>query len=191
MAIAVPQKFYIKSFILGWSPLSDFKDKSGQIYNNFSFSSHAFWKVFVLFFVLIRNICLIPHPLILLNPSSCFLTNLLVNLKAVHLFSPRTEAWVVMHPDPGITGCETAESRFHGCQKHHSSDHLSKQLCSLAEAFLATSWWWEPTETRASKFIAIYSWNALLFLSLSKYWRIFLKRLFVKQEYEETWGSRV
>lgn len=91
MATAVLQKSYIQSSVLGWSPRSDFKDKSGQTYDNFGFSSHAFWKIFVsFFFFLIRNICHLPHPLFPLDPSSCFLTNLLVNLRA---FPPFSQKW--------------------------------------------------------------------------------------------------
>lgn len=54
-----------------------------------------FWLFFAciledLCFFLIRNICHLPHPLFPFDPSSCFLTNLLVNLKA---FPPFSQKW--------------------------------------------------------------------------------------------------
>lgn len=85
MATAVPQRSYIQSSVLGWSPLFDMKDTGWYIYANFCVSSHAFWKMLVSF--LHRKHMSAPHSLFTLNPISCFLANLLVNLKVFHPFS--------------------------------------------------------------------------------------------------------
>lgn len=59
-------------------------------------------------FVLTRNICCLPHPVIPLNPSSCFLTNLLANLKAFHPFSQK---WRLGDDAPSSRHIRTWNSR--------------------------------------------------------------------------------
>lgn len=146
MATAVPQRSYIQFSVLGWSPLLDMKDTGWHIYANFCISSHAFWKTLVSFLHWKHMSAL--HPLFPLNPNSCFLANLLVNLKVFHPFSHN---WC---SDPVIIRGTTLQITF-------SAQRWIKQSCALAKAFLGSIWLCEPIETGAPKATASYILNAL------------------------------
>lgn len=139
-------------------------------------------------FVLIRNICCLPHPVIPLNPSSCFLTNLLANLKAFHPFSQK---WRLGDDAPSSRHIRTWNSR-------EQSPWLSEApllRSPFQEIMFPSKWSLPPYDGESQQKPELPNpWPFIcssVSLSLSKYWRIFLWRILVKREHEKTWGSRI
>lgn len=132
MATAVSQRSYIQFSVLGWSPLFDMKDTGWHVYANFCISSHAFWKTFVSFLNWKHMSAL--HPLFPLNPNSCFLANLLVNLKVFHPFSHN---WC---SDDGAQLMEAKQGVCSSCSSRHDRTwNSSEQILWSSEAPLCRS----------------------------------------------------
>lgn len=139
MATAVSQRSYIQSSVLGWSALSDLKDKGCHTYANFCFSSHASWKILVSF---LRQKCMsTSHLLFPLNSNSCFLASLLVNLK---VFRPFSQNWCSDNDAQliGSKGGDTYEPLIQAWQdmKQQWEDLVTIRGTSLQITFSAQRW---------------------------------------------------